>query len=270
MLFGASILALPQNDYRGTVLDDKSSLPIPFVNIGIIAEGKGTVSDNQGFFQLKRQGPNDIISFSSIGYETKEITGDQLIKTHDVRLVPKVYQIPEIEVTSKQFNGEERIFGVRNETRGHSVGFAGAQLGTEIGALIYLDKPTLVKSAHFVINHAKGDSMLFRLNIYDYHDKQIGKNLLQENIFIRDKQRKGTINIDLTPYELILSRSVLLSLEWLRNFDEIGNKDMTFDTRKGKKLKGIFYKLSSNGAFERLPYKQGSSTCFYFMGKQTE
>ena len=263
-------IVVSQAMYQGVVVDEKTKEILPYVNIGIKDKGIGTVTDDLGNFQLSKSNPNEVITFSCIGYESRNFTGAELSTLDVIRLFPKTYRIPEITVSAKQFNSEERIFGVRNKTRGHSIGFGSAQLGTEIGALIYLDAPTLIKSAHFVINHAKGDSMLFRINIYDYHNGKIGDNLLQDNIFIQDKQRRGTIDIDMTAYDLILNRSVLLSLEWLRNFDEVGNKDMTFDTRKGKKLKGIYYKLSSNGLFEKLPYKKGSNPCFYFRGKQTK
>jgi len=41
-----------QKDFKGRVIDAKTNEPIPFVNIGIIEEGVGTVSDEEGLFHL--------------------------------------------------------------------------------------------------------------------------------------------------------------------------------------------------------------------------
>lgn len=66
----------------------------------------------------------------------------------------------------------------------------------------------------------------------------------------------------------LLNNDVLLTLEWLRNFDEVGNKEITFDTRKTKKLFGIYYKYSSNGVFSKMDADEKYSPCFYFIGKK--
>ena len=258
-----------QDAYKSITIDGKTNEPIPYVNIGIKDASTGTVSDHKGRFVLKMHAPNDVVIFSSIGYETLEAVGSELVAMDVVKMKATDYLIPQIEIKARRFDGDEKMFGVKNEKRGLSVGFGGPQLGTEIGAPIYIDRPTYIKSANFVLNHAKGDSLLFRINIYDYQDGKIGEKVLRENVNIAQKQQKGTITVDLTPYDLVLENSVLLSLEWLRDYDELGSKGVTFDTRKSKDLKGIYVRLVSNRAIEQLPFKRKIKPCFYFMGKQS-
>ena len=255
--------------YQGVVLDAESKSPIPFVNIGIVADSRGTVSDNDGNFLLEQKNLEEIITFSSIGYEVVELSGKDLLRQSQIFLKPKAYNIPQIEVIGKKF-GKAEIFGVRNKSRGLAIGFGGTQLGTEMGALIPINKPTLLKDANFVIVHAKGDSMHFRVNIYDYKNSVVGPKLINENIFIVDKQRKGTITVDLSNFNLIVENDVMLSLEWIRDFDSGGNKDITFDTKKGKKLKGVYYKYASNTGFKKMPFKAGLNPCFYLVGKSVD
>lgn len=255
---------------EGKVVDASTDKAIPFVNIGVKMQAIGTVSDEAGKFTLQVKQASDILSFSSIGYESIDLSAQTLKNQPIIKLVPKNYNIAQIEITASRFGSEDRIFGVRNETRGHSVGFGSRQLGTEIAAPINIEKPTYIKSAHFVINHAKGDSMVFRVNIYDFSNNQIGENILTENIIIRKVQEKGTITVDFTPYDLVLEKPVLLALEWIKDDNGKGNVGLTFDTKKGKGLKGTYLKEVSLGAFKKFPYKPKFNPCFYFIGKQSE
>lgn len=271
VLFGPTPkLVSAQSTLSGTCLDSDTKEPIPYVNIGIKDQSKGTVSDFDGNFSLMNIDPNWIIVFSTIGYETVQFSGSAFPKEGLISMKSKDYTFDQIEIEASRFDSEERIFGVRNETRGHSIGFGGTQLGTEIGAPIRIDKPTYIKSANFVLNHAKGDSLLFRINIYQLTDEEIGENKLRENILIKQEQRKGTITIDLTPYELILESDVLLSLEWIRNYDEVGNKGITFDTKKGKKLTGTYLRIASGADYKKFKFKTKYSPCFYFVGIQSQ
>lgn len=266
LLFYSSGL-FTQELLEGTVIGADTRSPLPYVNIGITPRATGTVSDAEGRYRLKIPDPADVVTFSSIGYETVEVKASELQQNGVVALRSRQYPMPIVEVVATKL-GEERIFGVRNKTRGHSVGFGSQQLGTEIGAPIEIEAPTYLHSAHFVLNHAKGDSMLFRVNIYKFEDGQIGENLLRENIFIRTQQKKGTIRVDLVPYDLVLESDVLLSLEWIRDDDGEGNVGITFDTKKAKKPNGIYMKQASLGAFQQLPYRQNTKPCFYFTGRQ--
>ena len=261
--------AKAQSSLVGTCLDATSKEPVPYVNIGIKDQSKGTVSDFDGNFSLDDIDPNWVIIISAIGYESVQLSGSEFPGDGQILIESKDYTFKQVEIEASRFDSEERILGVRNETRGHSIGFGGTQLGTAIGAPILIDKPTYIKSANFVLNHAKGDSLLFRINIYDLTDEKVGENKLRENILIKQKQRKGTITIDMTPYDLILESDVLLSLEWIRDFDEGGNKGITFDTKKGKKLRGTYLRIASGAEYDKFRFKTKYSPCFYFVGKQS-
>ena len=257
-----------QTEVSGRVIGSGSGDYIPFVNIGVKGKSIGTVSGPDGKFELDIKELDNEVTFSAIGFETRNISGKDLINATIVELQSKNYHIEEIVISSKGY-GEEQIFGVKNEKRGKSIGFGSSLLGTEIGAPIRIDKPTFLKSANFVINHAKGDSLFFRINIYQFDDGKIGENLLKENILIMQKQEKGTITIDLSNYNLVLENDVLLALEWIKDDNGKGNVGLTFDTKKGKKLKGIYLKHTSMSDYYRLQYNRKLNPCFYFIGKQT-
>ncbi|NRA51931.1 MAG: hypothetical protein HRU12_22620, partial [Phaeodactylibacter sp.] len=140
---------------------------------------------------------------------------------------------------------------------------------TEIGAAIQIKEPVFIKHANFVLNHAGGDSLLFRVNIRDYQEGKPGSKLLKEDVFIHTKQKRGVISIDLTPYDLVLEADVLLSLEWIKDDKGKGNADITFDTKKAKSLKGVLVKKNSIGEFETMGYvNRKLKPCFYLIGKR--
>ncbi len=259
---------LAQHTIKGQIIDGKNNQPLSFVNIGIKNSSAGTVSNSDGEFELQVKSMQDTLVFSYIGYQSKKIAVSSISAIAFIRLEPKSYVIDEIEVTSTNFD-VELILGAKNEDkRGVSIGFADAQLGTELGARIRIEKETLIKSVNFVLNHAKGDSLLFRVNIYNYENKKIGENILKQNIYFKDKQRKGTFSINLEEYDIILNNDVLLSLEWLKDFDESGNKSITFDSKRSKKFGGTYVRNAKINDFIKVPIIRKRKPCIYFIGKQ--
>lgn len=263
--------SVAQYKVSGYVLEKETRKPISYVNIGSPTTNSGTVSDDNGYFEMTCDSENEKIIFSSIGYTTQEIIASNL--SEDEILLESIdYKIQEVKIVSSNFD-KEVILGERNEKgRGMSISFGNPQLGTELGALIEVKKETYIKTANFVLNHAKGDSLLLRINIRRYENGQVGEKIVKKNIYVKDKQRKGTYSVDLSSYDIILTSDVLLSVEWLRNFGEMGNEHVTFDTKKARKpkqLRGIYLKNSSVSGFRKLPAKKKLKPCMYFVGKQS-
>ena len=81
LFFGGTVLlhAQPLREdliqFSGMVLDgsDENLIPVPYANILVKREGRGTYSDFNGFFSIVvRKG--DVVEFSAIGYKTYELT----------------------------------------------------------------------------------------------------------------------------------------------------------------------------------------------------
>jgi hypothetical protein len=86
----------------------------------------------------------------------------------------------------------------------------------------------------------------------------VGEQLLQENILVREKQRKGTRST----YDLILEDEVLFALEWLRDFDELGSKGITFDLAKTKRKFAGVYMTNSTTRREKCSSGQNINPAF--------
>ena len=264
-------LVQAQSYIQGTVSNPDTGEPVPFVNIGIIKVGVGTVSDENGQYRLRLPEPQAIVTFSAIGYQTLEIEGKTLLHNGAVDLRQRPYAIPEVIVDAAKF-GDEVIIGLKLEEKVHSIGFGSSELGTEIAAHLRIDKETLVKSAQFPINHATGDSLLFRVNLYDFQDGKKGENLLRQNVIVTTDQKRGTLIVDLADYHLIVFNDVLLSLEWIKDDAGKGNVGMTFNARKSRKGNNLYTKHTSLAPFKKMSDLHTKAPKlqlgFYLLGRQ--
>lgn len=72
-LFSQVIASEKLVQFSGMVLDGTTSelWPVPYTNILIVAKGRGTYSDFNGFFSIVAE-KGDVIEFSAIGYKTQQ------------------------------------------------------------------------------------------------------------------------------------------------------------------------------------------------------
>lgn len=105
---GCSLLLSAQNEdinaeliqFSGLVLDgsDDQLLPVPYTNVAVIEEGRGTYTDWNGFFSIvvKR---GQVVEFSAVGYETVEFTVPDTLSDNRYSIVQlmtqDVYNLPE-------------------------------------------------------------------------------------------------------------------------------------------------------------------------------
>ncbi|MBT8283093.1 MAG: carboxypeptidase-like regulatory domain-containing protein, partial [Muriicola sp.] len=222
-------LAYAQQDYKGIIVDQKTNQPIPFVNIGIVDKGIGTVSNEDGVFHLELDpglyGPEEVLQFSALGYATinKLISNLEFRYNEYPRILmePKVELLNEVVVTNVGLYESEETIGYENG--GHQFyGYwkdniaLGGQLGTEINikkGLRRLDEFT------FEVIGNTADSVLVRVNFYKKDGKRsfpgTNLNLSGKNILYTIKY-PGRATINLRPFDLFVKDDFIASLELLR------------------------------------------------------
>lgn len=268
-LFSA-VLSLPANAQQvieGTTLNADSGDPVPYVNIGIAAQGTGTVSDASGSYRLTYLAEADSVTISAIGFDTVKIPVSGLLLNPVVRLNPAVYEMDDLVVTANMGERSE-IFGYRLTRRGDNIGFGSTQLGTEIGAGISIGSPVQLNSAHFIVNRTGADSLLFRVNLYRLNEETYGQNLIPENVIVPAPSEPGIISVDLEPYGIVARGEVLLSLEWIEavNMESNEIQGISFRAVRTGRNPNLLFKSTSHAPFqsfsELVPYRLG----FYLTG----
>ncbi|MDX1334131.1 MAG: carboxypeptidase-like regulatory domain-containing protein, partial [Robiginitalea sp.] len=225
------LLGLPvraQLAYEGSVLDAKTGKPIPFVNIGVVGRGIGTVSDADGKFLLqfrpKEVGEGDVLRISSLGYQPREVPLGRLnprVAYFTFRLQPDPIALREVVVTDKALMEVEETHGYP-DLLGKGIGYwkDSVALGGELASRIRLRKGLYrLNSLFFHILDNPSDSLLLRINLYSPDSKAgiPGENLNKSgrNILYTLPASKIFSVIDLRPYDLWARNDVIVSLELL-------------------------------------------------------
>ena len=203
----------------GWIKDAKTGETLPYVNIGIVNRAIGTVSDVAGSYVITlTSDPSDSLKFSMIGYKTQAFTVKELANRQgdlNISLVADVKQLAEARVTNRKW--KTAVLGNTTKSQSTSAGFHDNKLGHEIGIIIKTKRsPTWI--THFNASIVKNDldSVKMRLNVYSIKDGMPDKNLLHDNIFVTVKKGQKAIDVDLTPYNIMVEDKFFIGLEWIK------------------------------------------------------
>lgn len=250
ILLFISFHGFTQNYIEGVVLDSISQAPIGYVNIGVLENTNGTVSNENGQYRINLKGNNKTIQFSSIGFYSKTFTIKEWNQFDTVFLSPRAYGLDLVEVNANEFN-EKKTLGTIVNGKNKVVAWGKSDfLGCEIGVPIKIKKETLLKSAHFSVHKSANKSVLLRLNIYEFKKGKVGKNLLPENIFILSKDLIDYGEIDLSHLNIIVDNYVLVTLEII----ERKNIQEEFNLSFRMKMRGktnIYFREASQSKFKK-------------------
>ncbi len=233
-----SLYAYPQKDYKGIILDASTKECIPYVNIGILKKGLGTVSDEKGIFHLELNPSEftqkDILIISSIGYEPIEIPVPQLEFRYneypEIYMQPKVEQLNEVVLTNAGAfqregylgyqNGGERTFGYWKDN---------IALGGELGTRIKINKGLRkLEEFQFEVWGNTADSVLVRVNFYELDKIKglPGKNLNRtgKNILYTIKALPEVVRLPIGNFDIYVKDDFVVTLELLKVYgsDKIG------------------------------------------------
>ncbi|UPT66351.1 MAG: carboxypeptidase-like regulatory domain-containing protein [Sphingobacteriales bacterium JAD_PAG50586_3] len=127
--------------YTNKVIDATTKKAIPFVNIGVLHKGIGTVSDEQGNFTIDLTGAiiTDTVKFSCIGYDDLIFSVEQLkMRTLPVPLRQKETILSTVVIKPKFYKSLK--LGVVTDTDIVTGGFSSNDLGSELATVIPYNK----------------------------------------------------------------------------------------------------------------------------------
>lgn len=219
-LFSCSLFA--QNKVWGVVKDSETKNPIPYVNIGIVKKNVGTVSNNEGKFNLEIPSmfENDTIKLSSIGYQSKSILVKNFLSNLKadsiVELLPDVTKLKEVVVVSKKLKG--KILGTKTKSRMFGNGFSNAPLGCEFGSKIKIkNSPTYVKKFHAYVSSNTSVTTKFRLNFYNIKNGFPHEKIVTDNIIFSIGVKEGKFTLDLEQYNIMVEEDFYCTIELIEN-----------------------------------------------------
>ncbi|WP_430426531.1 carboxypeptidase-like regulatory domain-containing protein [Maribacter litoralis] len=215
-----------QHQFKGTVIDAETKETLPFVNIGIVNKGVGTVSKFDGKFYLEINkvnfSNNDILQFSSVGYKTvqfkiSEVNFNNLL-FQKVVMQPQAMQLHEAIVSAKYLKGKkDDVIGFSYPSKNKFGYWKGdGSLGAELVTRISVDKKKhFLKDFHFYLNENYSDSVLVRINVYKGGTIYPEDKLLKKSVTKMIGKSPGMVTVDLKPYNLIVDEDFSIGLELL-------------------------------------------------------
>lgn len=224
LLCAIAIEVFPQT-ITGVVADKNTQQPIAYANIGVIGKRVGTVSNENGQFNLPLSSAlkNDTLKISYIGYKSfSSSIQTQLSTSKDTIFLSKtIINLQEVVVKAK--NWKLKTFGISASLGMASLGFEGDALGFEGGVLMKNKHKAHLQNVklHFTSTY---DTLFYRINIY----KQIGKknfeHILTEPIYFELSKEDLTtpVVIDLVDYNLVVEGKFLVTMEIVKDLGEGG------------------------------------------------
>lgn len=222
-----------QTVFKGVVIDADTGLSLPYVNIGFIDKGLGTVSDEYGafnfLFDTAKLSDLDTLKVSSIGYKEFKLPFSMVViqdmKSTEIELQPEVVSLNEVVLTSskrKKRSKTEKMVGYSfvGQLKNGSWEGDGA-LGGELVTKINVNKKKRELNAfYFYVLKNTSDSLLLRVNVYDGATKFPEKKLTNKNIQYTLKTKIGKVGIDLTPFNITVENDFSIGIELLKVYGD--------------------------------------------------
>ncbi|GAA4367999.1 hypothetical protein GCM10023185_40320 [Hymenobacter saemangeumensis] len=243
---------------KGRITDAKSGQALPFVNIGVVGKALGTVSNEQGLFELAFPDrlANDTVRISSLGYDTRNLTLRQLSTQPQLALSPAPVALAEVQVSAKSGFRRTHTLGFTKKGDGVTLVLDSKDLGAQMGTVVYLKrKPTKILSAHFNVAHNHVGPLTFRLNLYrlDAKGRPTDQKLLTRDVVQTSAIEQGTLSFDLRADRLILDEDFFLALEWVGGGTAAKvHKGLGFSAGIGFANNNIYLREVSHDSWERL------------------
>lgn len=210
---------------QGQTIDQATMEPIPFVNVGILHQQMGTVSDENGHFSLSLAGldPTDTLKISSIGYETLVYTiaeARDFIEKKAYSLAPKEVMLDEVVIVPKDY--KLRTVGNDNTPDFMQAGFTENKLGYELGVKMKSRKPAFIEEIYIEIASCTYDTIFYRLNIYEMVDGVPGRNILRQPIYLTYTQDEvqELLTVNIKEQYIRVDGPFIVSLELVKDLGE--------------------------------------------------
>lgn len=220
-----------QQVLEGLLVEEKTSRPVPYANIGIPNTPVGTISNGDGTFHLEipAKYKSDTVLFSALGFERVSFAISGFGRNENLRITlrEQATMLKHVTVTSaKQKAVRAADLGQRFSNVG-SIYLDSMAAGSAMALLIEnkppsyfpdLVTPYYISRAKLRISYNNLDLFKIRIRFLSV-DSSTGlpaKDLLDESIVMSSRMRKGWLNFDLEKYRVRIHQPrFFVVFEWI-------------------------------------------------------
>ena len=249
----------------GVVVNSETKEPIPYVNIWVEDANIGATSNLSGEFSLPKIAIDQILIFSSIGFETKRLELDSKTIQKQVELDPKITELEEVVVLPNQGVLQQVIGSFKKSTIYQSFGCSEKPwiVARFFPYSEHYHQTNFLKSIKFLTKSDVQDAK-FNVRLYTVNEQgEPGNYLFDKNIFgIAKKGSKITI-VNLSTMQIEFPKSgFFIAIEWL--IIEPNKYEFKY-TMEGSKRK--YDGISFEPSFGTIPSKTAENSWIYSKGK---
>lgn len=203
------------------IIKSNTNEPLEYVNIGIKNKNIGTISDIKGNFKITVNNSElkELLSFSYIGYEEKQIKINELQKSNFNEIILNVSQTvlnevivisnkaKLVELGTKSYVSMVAGYVKANNDKNNDI--------QEFAKEIKIKKPSKVVDVNINLFNVYVDTASFRINVYDVKDNLPNNKISTENIIIQKKVENGWNKFNVEEYNLNFEEPFFISIEYL-------------------------------------------------------
>ncbi|WP_370687379.1 serine hydrolase [Fulvivirga maritima] len=215
----------------GSVINNQTKQPIPYVNIGIANTEVGTISNEDGSFTINiplKYSDQDLL-FSSVGYIRKSFPISSISTAANnlvVSLNENVLELGEVEIVAKQEKKKSVTLG-----NGKSLLLSGQihydTLSAGSAMALLIDKSdnknlTFLKEAslHIAKNLSPEFKVRMRIMSVDSQTDKPGVDLLTHQVLVTSDVKKGWLDFEISDTQIVKEDQFFLVFEWIMDKDD--------------------------------------------------
>ncbi len=245
--------------FKAQVVDKTSQRGLSYAHIGILNSSIGTVSDEEGYFELNftEAQLSDSICISFLGYQSFALAVGETDKFYTIELPKESLTFEEVVIKDQWSRGKFKKTKKLGRKRGRSnySGSSSIGWGGEIGIIIRgKRKLNRIKDVNFKIMPIQCDSILFRINVYQMDHGVPTNSLLHSQIFVTGKRGNDWIKKDVEDQDIFFRQNILVSLESVKAWSRNGQACGVFYSNGGLYNSPTFSKVSSMAGWEKVDH----------------
>jgi hypothetical protein len=216
ILFVFSVSASSYSQVSGVIQDANSKKTIPYANIAVFNSSKGTTANEDGIFSITDVSYGDTIVISAVGYEKAFHRIEK--ESFNLYLKPRLYQIPELEVSNNYPSILTVIEPFKKRSRvAYYVCYGSPWMNGRIFHYLpeYSQTP-FIKEIR-VLTKSKITGAKFNVRLMNVSDAGVPEeDLLTENLIVEVPKGMNKSSIDISKNRLPFPPSgICVALEWL-------------------------------------------------------
>lgn len=192
-----------QQKVNGIVIDKESGEPVPYLNIGIENTSTGTISEQDGYFELLI--PDSLarkpVTFYGLGYEISRIKIPTVLSSKRISLQKKQVMLNEVNIRAAAEYKSQKLEVNRSDSGKGRIAVSSPEASGAAVAIKFNNPHRLswITNAAVMVSSNNLDTIKIRVRIMEVEeDGTPGKDLLNTNVISRSTKKRGWIDFDLS------------------------------------------------------------------------